>query len=151
VWTVAGGQNGVLTSIARQLSRSGVYNGCVASGQDLGSGAVVSALVVDNNPKSATYWNGPFGQVPQFVSSSQITTTQQAQQVATTQMQLSTGLPYNLDFNMVPNPAVEPLDCIAVTYQTGTEIHVLDKVVLPLDAATAEQAVTRQQYLGVYQ
>jgi hypothetical protein len=151
VSTVASGQGGVLVSMERQLNRTGVYNGVVASGQDTGAGAVVSALVIDNNPASLTYWYGSFGQIPQFYSSSFITTQAQAVTAGQSLLVQSIGLPYNVDFSSVPNPALEPLDCIQLNYPGRSgESHVLSKVTIPLDAATALTASTRQQYVGVF-
>lgn len=149
--TIKSGAGGVLVSLSRTLNRTGVYNACVASGQDTGSGTLVTATAYDNNPGSPTYWFGQFGQVPQFYSSSFITTYAQALSAAVALLNQSTGLPYNVDFGQVPNPALEPLDCVQVSYATGVgELHVLESITLPLDAATVQSATTRQQYTGVF-
>lgn len=114
VWAVARGREGVLVSAGRSLSRSGVYNGVVATGEALDTGTPARALAVDNNPNSPTRWGGPFGRVPREFSSPLLTTTAQAQLAAGTVLRRSLGLPYNVNFTAVPNPALEPLDPIAV-------------------------------------
>lgn len=150
VWTIASGKGGTLVSETRQLNRTGVYNACVASGQDTGSGAVAVAVVKDQDPSSPTYWYGNFGRVPQFYSSSFITTQAQAISAAQSILSRSTGLPYNVDLSAVPNPALEPLDTIVLTNRNQPETHTLEKVTIPLDAATALTSSTRQKYIGVY-
>lgn len=149
VATVESGHNGTLVSLSRGLSRSGVYNGCAASGQQASDTiAPVYALVVDNNPASPTYWYGAFGKVPQFYSSSFLTTTAQAVAAATAIMQKSLGLPYSVNWAQVPNPALEPYDVITVRYPHRSERHVIKQLVIPLDAKTAMTGQTRQQLVG---
>lgn len=150
------GQNGVLVKLSRTLNRDGIYNGCVAGGQDTGTGAVASALVVDSNPSSPTYWYGPFGKVPQFFNSSFLTTDAQCRTAGLGLLQKSTGLPYNVDFGFVPNPALEPLDPVIVRYpqqglaHTKAESHVISSLEIPLDAGTEMSGKTRQLVNGVF-
>lgn len=150
VLSVTSGQGGVLLTESRQLSRTGIFNGCVASGQNTAAAVFPSALARDLNPNSPTYWFGNFGQVPQFYNSSMITTLAQGVAAANLQLQLTTGMPYNANFTMVPNPAIEPFDCISLSNRGLVERHVLDKVVIPLDAGTAQSCVTRQQTIGSF-
>lgn len=155
VATVESGHNGSLVALSRELSRTGVYNGCAASGQQASDTIPpVYALVVDNNPTSPTYWGGPFGKVPQFYSSSFLTTTAQCISAATSIMQSSLGLPYSVNWGQVPNPALEPYDVINIRYPLTdnlhrvTEKHVIKQLVIPLDAKTAMTGQTRQQLVG---
>lgn len=114
VWSVNAGENGVLVSLSRSLSREGVYNAVVASGEALDTEAPSRAVVVDNNPDSPTYYYGDFGKVPRFYSSPFITTDSQAQTAAASLLTQNLGLPYSVDLTSIPNPALEPLDPIAV-------------------------------------
>jgi len=114
VWDVNAGENGVLVSLSRELSREGVYNGVVAYGDALDNVTPARAVAVDNNPTSPTYWNGNFGKVPRFYSSPFITTINQAQSAANSLLRQKLGLPYNVDFSAVPNAALEPWDPVAV-------------------------------------
>lgn len=151
VATVKSGAGGVLTGLSRTLNRDSVYNACVASGEQLDDTIPpVSALVVDNDPDSPTYWFGPFGHVPQFYSSSFLATPAQCLSAAQSILSKSTGLPYTVDFAQVPNPALEPLDPIRLSYPRGNEQHVISQVVIPLDATTAQTAQTRQLVSGVF-
>jgi hypothetical protein len=114
VWLVNSGENGVLSTLSRDLSREGVYNAVVADGEALDTVTPARAVAVDNNPASPTYYYGSFGKVPRFYSSSFITNTSQAQTAANSLLRQKLGLPYNVDFTAVPNPALEPYDPVVV-------------------------------------
>jgi hypothetical protein len=151
VATIAHGAKGVLATLSRTLSRDGIYNGCVASGEQLDDTIPpVSAIAVDSDPASPTYWFGAFGHVLQFFSSSFITTVAQCLSAAQSILAGSTGLPYNVNFGQVPNPALEPLDPIELRYPGRKEKHVISQLVIPLDAATLQTAQTRQLVNGTF-
>src|SRR5690606_22544975 len=73
VWDITHGRDGVLVSMARELSREGVYNAVVARGEGADTGTPIQAGVVDDDPDSPTDWHGPFGPVPRFCASPLIT------------------------------------------------------------------------------
>lgn len=114
VWEVNAGADGVLVHMARDLSRDGVYNAVVAVGEALDTTAPPRGVAVDDNPDSPTYWEGAFGKVPRFYSSPFITTDAQALAAAGSILRQNLGLPYNVEFGQVPNPALEPHDPVAV-------------------------------------
>ena len=145
VWEVNAGAGGVLVSLSRRLTREGVYNGVVATGEGADTATPVRAVVFDNNPASPTYWYGKFGKVPRFFSSPLLVQAQQAQQAATSLLTRHVGLPYAVDFTAVPNPALEPGDPVRVTYRGRSETHVLDRLSIPLTAVGAMTASTREQ------
>lgn len=145
VWEVNHGEGGVLVSVSRRLTREGVYNAVVATGEGADTAMPVRAVVVDNNPASPTYWGGGFGKVPRFFSSPFITSNEQAKTAASGMLAAELGLPYAVDFTSVPNPALEPYDPVRVTYPGRSEIHVIDRLTIPLTAEAALSASTRQQ------
>jgi len=152
VWDVDFGEFGVLLSLARHLTREGVYNAVVAVGESAEAQPQVRAVVVDNTPSSPTYWYGTFGKVPRFFSSPLITTTVQAAKAATSLLKKTIGLPYSVDFTSIPNPALEVYDAIRIVYpaQSRTrgrkeEIHVLDTMSIPLTADGEMPGTGRQQ------
>jgi hypothetical protein len=117
VWTVDAGPAGVLVSARRQLSRTGVYNAVVAAGTEAVVATAVPpprAVVLDEDPESATYWYGPFGKVPRFYASPLLFTDAQCTTAAGSILARVTGLPYSLDLTAIPNPALEPLDPVGV-------------------------------------
>ena len=133
-----------MVRLSRSLSRQGVYNGVVARGDQPTDDVQPIALVVDNNPVSPTYWNGRFGKVPRFYYSSFITTAAQATSAAESLLQQAIGLPYSIDLNAVPNPALEPYDSITITAPDRTDVHVLDSVTIPLSFGNAMTGSTRK-------
>lgn len=114
VWEANAGANGVLVQMSRELSREGVYNAVVATGEALDTTTPPRAVAYDDNPDSPTYWDGDFGKVPRFYSSPFITTDSQAGTAAASILRQNLGLPYSVDFTQVPNPALEPWDPVAI-------------------------------------
>lgn len=149
VFDVNYGENGVLVELARTLTRDGVYNAVVATGETPGETDPVRAVAWDDNPDSATYWFGSFGKVPRFYSSPFIKTQSQARSAAAAMLTRAIGLPYSVDFTAVPNPALEPLDPVRVTYtdRGAAEVHVLETLTIPLVADDGMSAKTREQTL----
>ena len=64
-------------------------------------------------------------------------------------MRANLGVPYNVDFRAIVNPALEPRDPIAVRLHGRTETHVLKALTVPLAATTAMTADTQEQTLVV--
>jgi hypothetical protein len=149
VWDVDAGTNGVLIALSRELSREGVYNAVVATGEAVDTTDPARAVAVDDNPDSPTYWEGDFGKVPRFYSSPFITNNTQAATAAEAILRQNLGLPYSVDFTQVPNPALEPWDPIAVTFARRTETHVLERLTVPLAAEQPMTGTTREQTLIV--
>lgn len=151
VFDVNYGEGGVLIELSRQLSREGVYNAVVATGEAADTQAPVRAVAFDNNPLSPTYFSGAFGPVPRFYSSPFITTQAQAQSAAESILRQQLGLPYSVDFTAVPNPALEPGDPIQVRYSDkhAAETHIVERLTIPLVADQALSGTTREQTLVV--
>lgn len=149
VWDVDSGARGVLVDMGREISDEGVYNAVVVTGEALDTTAPPSAVAYDNNPDSPTYWNGDFGKVPKFYVSSFITTDAQAQTTANAMLRENLGVPYNVNFQVVPNPALEPWDPIVIRLRGRAETHVLSRLTVPLTAGQEMTAETREQTLVV--
>ena len=150
VFEVTHGPNGVVTTVSRSLSRDGVYNALVATGEPVGEDPPVRGVALDLNQASPTYWYGPFGKVPKFYSSSFLTTDDQCVAAAEAMLLRQLGVPYSVDFEMVPNVALEPLDPVLITYddRLAPEIHVIESLTIPLDPGASMQATTKQQIKG---
>lgn len=144
VYEVSSGAHGVLIEISRSLTRQGVYNAVVVNGETPTDLPPVQAIVYDNNPASPTYWNGPFGHVPRFYYSSFITTNAAAFSAGQSILQQAIGLPYNINFQAIVNPALEPFDPIRITAPDRTDIHVIDSLTIPLTASQSMRGSTRK-------
>jgi hypothetical protein len=149
VWEVDSGENGVLVQMGREISDEGVYNAVVVTGEALDTVTPSSAVAYDNNSDSPTYWNGDFGKVPRFYSSSFITTDEQAQVTANAMLRNNLGVPYNVDFQSIVNPALEPYDPITVLLNGRSETHVINRLTIPLSVEQAMTAETKEQTLVV--
>jgi hypothetical protein len=147
VFDVTHGAHGVLVSMQQSRSREGVFNAFVVTGEAPGDQPAVRAVARDMSPTSPTYWLGPFGKVPKFYSSPFITDVGQAAAAAAALLVRNLGRPYNVSFGMVPNAALEPLDVVRVSYRDDApvELHVLEKLNIPLTAAGLMSAQTRER------
>jgi hypothetical protein len=86
VWEFTVGDGGDIVSYQTSVTRDGVINAVLASGEADTDKAPVQAIAYDTDPASPTYYGGPFGKVPLAYSSPLITTTTQAQKAATTRL-----------------------------------------------------------------
>lgn len=146
---IVSGAGGALKSMSRKLTRDGVYNAVVASGEATDTRAPVRGVAVDNNPNSPTYFSGPFGPVPRFYTSQFLATDGQASAAAEALLRRNLGLPYSVDFTAVPNPALEPWDPVRLRPRDdqGIETHVLESLTIPLVQSGQFSAKTREQTL----
>lgn len=150
VWTVNAGENGILFSLTRELTRNGVYNAVVAYGEALDTLEPSRYLAVDDNPDSPTFWYGNFGHVPMFYFSPFITTDAQAESAAKSLLRQNLGVPYNVDFSTVINPALEPWDPVLVQFEDKNQVHIIEKIRIPLgEVPEPMTATTRQQTLVI--
>lgn len=147
VFEVSAGAGGVLLKLSRHLTREGVYNAVIASGEATDTFIPVRSVAYDNNPNSPTYYAGRFGPVPRFFSSPLLTTPAQAAAAAEAMLRRGLGLPYSADLTTVPNPALEPWDPITVRIsgRDRPEIHILERLNVPLTSDGALTASTREQ------
>lgn len=149
VWDVDHGENGVLVSMGRDLTREGVFNGVVATGS---GDAPARAVVVDGNSHSPTYWWGAYGKVPTFYQSDFLAFNADALGAATALLSRSLGTPYVVEFGSIVNPALEVLDPIRVVYPDRarsrsdvTETHIVETLTVPLSPEDAQSGTTREQ------
>ncbi|MDR3084013.1 MAG: DUF5047 domain-containing protein [Streptomyces sp.] len=135
VWAVEATEGGVYITGSRAMTSDNVFNGVLARGENTGDGiAPVSALVVDNDPGSPTYWSGPYGRRPKFISSSALITVNQCAQAANLELLQAKAPNASGDFSSLPNPALEPGDVLRVAHPDGVrELHQVASFSVPLD------------------
>lgn len=136
-WTVSAAEGGTYVQAARGMSSSGVFNGVLARGENTESGgAPVEALVVDADPGSPTYWDGPYGHRldPTPVTSPAILSEPQAISAAALRLRQVQAANASADLTTLPNPALEPGDVLRVIYPDGTaELHQVAAFPVPLE------------------
>ncbi|WNI28658.1 DUF5047 domain-containing protein [Streptomyces sp. ITFR-6] len=144
VWDIAEGEGGTLMSASRQMSRTAVYNGVVASGENAAANvAPVSAVVYDTDPTSPTRWSGPFGHVPKFISSALWVSVGACQAAANFALFDATAPNISTSVEAVPNPALEGGDCIRISYSGKKELFIVQSVTTPLTAEGSASLVLR--------
>jgi len=136
VWSIAAGEGGAYISASRGMTADAVHNGVHARGESTETGtAPVSDLVVDEDPSSPTYWDGPFGRRPRFYSSSTLITEGACTSAATLLLRSAKAPNSSADISSLPNPALAPGDVIRVAYPDGTkELHQVHSFSVPLEA-----------------
>ena len=145
IWEVKAGAGGVMVNVDRSISRDGIYNAVVVTGEGADQITPVRAVAYDAQESSPTFFGGPFGRIPRFYSSSFITTQQQANNAAQNILRRSLGAPYDVGLSAVPNPALRPYDPIRVVYNDGNrETHIVERVTIPLDVTSVLAVSTRQ-------
>ena len=147
-WDLRAGQAGVLVDARRGVTREGMYNGIVARGEGGDTDDPVQGIAVDNGAHSPTRWGGPFGKVPRFYASPVLTTDAQAAQAARSLLRRYIGMPYNVRFGSVPNPALRPRQAVRIRFDDGTrEVHLVEKLTVPLTDDAAMTGTTKEQTL----
>ncbi|MFE6597255.1 DUF5047 domain-containing protein [Streptomyces albidoflavus] len=136
-WAVEAGDGGVYISGSVGMTSEGVYNGVLARGESTSDNLPpVSALAVDSDPTSPTYWDGPYGRRPLFYSSSTLTSVNACVQAANLKLAEAKAPNASGDISSLPNPALEPGDVIRVAHPDGTrELHQVASFSVPLDEA----------------
>ncbi len=146
-WTVDAGENGVLVSAQRGVSRDNVRNCVVVTGGATSNSGGISPVgyAVDDDPRSPTYFgpltsvpNGPFtktvfGQSVERIPMAELYTPTQCQASAQGYLANFLGFAKSLSFECVSNPALDGGDILSVVYPSGeSELHILDQFELPL-------------------
>lgn len=124
------GVRGTLITSATGLSRQGAYNAVQMTGALPANAASTATpptvFVCDTDPASLTYYDqtggtqGPFGRVVLQTSSDTIVGIPALTAAATALLKKGLGLTKTLGFTMLPNPAMQVGDVVAVNHLNGT-------------------------------
>lgn len=114
VWEFNDGMSPTVVAVDRVLNDQTTYNYIVVTGETTSSETPVYAIAQDDNPSSPTYTGGDYGIKPYYWQSPEVLTTDQAQQAADALLRLSLGAADNTTVTVVPMPALEPGDIVAV-------------------------------------
>lgn len=139
VWEFRAGPGGDVWSYKTRLSRDGVVNAVVATGEAATDQAPVQAVAYNTDATSPTYWDGPFGRVPLEYSSPLLTTPTQASLAASTRLQnYRRGREREVALTGPPNYLLELDDPVRVVLPRLTFEGRIVRISLPLtpDAAT---------------
>lgn len=143
VWLVDTGPRGILVSDDRVRSRDAVYNQVTASGESSTGAAPVSATVTNIDPTSPTFFGGPFGRKPRFVTSAAYATIAQCTAAATAVLARAEGMDTTHSLETVCNPALQSGDCMALRGDTGNQRMIADSLTFPLDFNSPQGIMSR--------
>lgn len=111
VWTLAGGEDGVLIRTVRSLSDEGVYNAAISRGETASGKPLVGRAYIKDGPLA---WGGPFGRVPVFHRAvSQTAAGVQADADTTLANRVAAG-EVDLAVTCLAHPGLQPNDRVTV-------------------------------------
>jgi hypothetical protein len=139
------GDEAVLLEVSRAFNNETTYNGVIASSEASDVETPVRGEAWDEDPNSPTYRYGPFGEVPRFYTSSQITNGEQAATVAQSQLQRELGRAEAVEWSQVVNPAHDVLDVVRIVRPASRldSVILIDRLEVPLDPAAAMRGTAR--------
>lgn len=143
-FTYVEGQGTTLLGASKKFSDEPGFNGVVLTGESPGDELPpVRAVAWDEDPTSATYHLGPYGEVPQFVTDQNIKTTEDAQATANQLVKNLLGFSYSLSVTSWTNPALEAGNVVQVERAKSkvSGLFAVDAFSVPL-AASGTQTLT---------
>lgn len=140
-------EDAVMLTASRAITAEGTYNGVIVTNSDSGDSPTIRAEAWDENPSSATYRYGSFGQRPRWYASSQLTTQADAQATADNMLAREVGLSERVAFSIVPDPSLEVFDVVTIQNAvTGISAdYVIESFTVPLIATDSMTVVARQR------
>lgn len=152
-FTYIEGEGNTITDLGATYADDPGFNGVVVTGASIGNGTTaVQGVAWDTNPKSPTYYLGSYGRVPQFVTDTTISTAQQAQSAAASQLAALLGTTSSLSATSSVNPSYEAGDTVEVVRSpmniSGS--YLVDAFTVPLGGQVTgyQQSLTLRQKSG---
>lgn len=143
-------EEAIVLSLKRSITVNETYNGVIATGEGSDQTDVYRGEAWDDDPNSATYRYGPFGEVPRFYSSPLIGSTAQAQAAAESILARSKGAVEQIEWGQIVDPSLDVGDVVQVVNSEAkiSKNLVLDRISIPLNAAASMSAVARAVTFG---
>lgn len=143
-FTYVEGQGTTLLDLDKTFSDDPGYNGIVLIGESPGDELpAVRAVAWDEDPTSATYHLGPYGEVPKYVTDQNIKTQEDANATADQLVKGLLGFSYSLSVTSWCNPALEAGNVVQVVRAKSKVdgLFAVDAFNVPL-AASGTQSLT---------
>jgi hypothetical protein len=143
-FTYVEGQGTTLLDLDKTFSDEPGYNGLVLTGESPGDELPpVRSVAWDEDPSSATYHLGPYGEVPQFITDQNIKTQEDADATAAQLVRNLLGFSYSLSVTSWTNPALEAGNVVQVERAKSkvSGLFAVDAFNVPL-AASGTQSLT---------
>lgn len=145
-FTYIEGQGCSLTNLSRIFTDEPGYNGVVVTGESPGDELpAVRAVSWDEEPTSATYHLGPYGEVPMFITDQTIKTAEDAQAVADQLLRNLLGFSSGLSATGLVNPAYEAGQVVQVERARSrvTGLYAVDAFTVPLKSSDLQSLTLR--------
>jgi hypothetical protein len=128
-----------LVSVGRAMSDDPGYNGVVVDAESTALTAPIRSVVWDANPNSPTYHQGPYGEVPYFMTSPYVASQAQADAAGRAELVRRLGATEQVRVAVVPDPARDPEDVLQIRrLRAGVDnLYVTDQLTLPFDVTAA--------------
>jgi hypothetical protein len=146
VWTLAGGDDGVLVKVTRRLSDEGVYNAVTSMAETADGAPLVGRAHLSGGPLE---WGGPFGRVPMF-HRSPATTQEGVEADARTLLENRTrNGEVDLAVTCLTHPGVQPNDRVTVVAATTVGDAPLEGRVVGASMTSAQGVPAKRMSLTV--
>jgi hypothetical protein len=145
-FTYIEGQNCTMTSLSRVFTDEPGFNGIVLTGESPGDELpAVRAVSWDEEPTSATYHLGPYGEVPQFITDQTIKTQDDAQATSDQLLRNLLGFSSGLTVSGIVNPSYEAGHVVQVERARShvTGLYAVDAFNVPLRATDLQNLTLR--------
>ncbi|MGL5911654.1 MAG: DUF5047 domain-containing protein [Phycicoccus sp.] len=120
VWTIRGGPGGTLSALRRAVTRRGVLNRMIVTGDQFAGGTQVIGVAVDNDPLSVSRVQGLMGVQTEWAHLPVITSNAAATTAAETIGKQRAGAWLDVEVDIVPCPTLEPGDAVLLQAGDGT-------------------------------
>lgn len=140
------GEVSALLSMNKRYTDEEAFNHYIVTGEATSNVAPVRGEAFDDNPASPTYYRGKYGDVPApIVTSSLVTTSEQASEAASALLRNNLGQAERLHFNALVNSAHEVGDVVHVRRAKSkvNDRYVLDRITIPLTFQRAMDVTTK--------
>lgn len=142
------GPDCTMISLNRSFSDEPGYNGVIVTGESPGDELpAVRGEAWDDEPSSATYRKGPYGEVPKFHTDQVIKTQADAEAAAQSMLRGMLGFTSALSIDSMVNPALEAGDVVEVTRARShvSGLYTVDAFNVPLGADGSQTLQLRQK------
>lgn len=147
VWTYAEGADSTLLGITRGFSNEEAFNIQVVTGANTSNPYPPRGIAYDDDSTSPTWWKGPYGPVPEFVTLDTVRTDEQAAIAAKARLDQRKGANEMLTFSIVPNHAHDYGDVVTIT-RTKAKVnrqYLIDSFAMALGASGGPMTITTRQ------
>lgn len=144
-WTYREGEDATILQVQRSTTSDDVFSRWIVIGTTSSNETSLTyrGEAVDDNPASDTYYLGPFGDIPDETTSSNVFSNDQAQSAAEARKNLNLGLAELVHFSIVPNAAHQEGDVVFLDRERSkvNGVYILEDFTVPM-VQTASMAVT---------